>query len=322
VTTQNAADVVVVGGGAAGLSTALVLGRARRSVLVVDAGHPRNETAAHIHGTLTRDATPPADYLAAARAELARYDVGVVTGQATTAAPATEPGEAATVGRERWTVTLSDGATATGRRLVVATGLVDELPAVPGLAALWGRDVVSCPYCHGWEVADQPFALLATAPGHLARAVLLTGWSSRVRVFLHHLDRDHLDPATLATATAAGVEIVDGPVRDLVTTPAGRLSGIRLASGVEYPHPVLFVVPVLVPRTGLLTTLGAATDPDGWPDVDATGATTLAGVWAVGNTADSGHKVIHAAAHGATAAQAINEDLLHTDLARRSTISR
>ena len=307
---RRVADVVVVGGGAAGLSAALVLGRARRSVLVVDAGRPRNGVAAHMHGTLTRDTTPAADYLAAGRAELARYDVRVVAGEAITAARA-RARDADGLGP--WTVTLSDGGSIEGRRLVVATGLVDQLPDIPGLADLWGRDVVSCPYCHGWEIAEHAFALLATAPGHLARAVLLRQWSSRVRVLLHHVDREQLDPATAAAATTAGVEVVDGPVRELITT-GGRLTGVRLETGVEYPHPVLFVVPTLVPRTGLLAGLGAATDPDGWPVVDATGATSAAGVWAIGNTADSGHKVIHAAAHGATAAQAINEDLLHADL--------
>ncbi len=313
---RGLADVVVVGGGAAGLSTALVLGRARRSVLVVDAGRPRNGVAEHMHGTLSRDTTPSGDYLAAGRGELARYDVAVDTGEATSAAPEAGGGGD---GRGPWAVTLSDGSAVRGRRLVVATGLVDELPDLPGLTPLWGRDVLSCPYCHGWEIADQPFALLATAPGHLARAVLLTGWSSRVRVFLHHVDRDQLGPAALATAAAAGVELVDGPVRELVTT-RGRLSGVRLDSGDEYAHAVLFIVPTLTPRTGLLTDLGAATDPGGWPVVDATGATSLGGVWAVGNTVDSSHKVIHAAAHGATAAQAINEDLLRTDLAQLATI--
>lgn len=306
-------DVVVVGGGAAGLSAALVLGRARRSVHVVDAGAPRNGVAEHMHGTLTRDAISSAEFLAAGRTELARYRVQVTTGHVQTVEPA--PGED---GRGRWVAHLDDGSSVRARRVVVATGLVDRLPAMPGLADLWGRDVVSCPYCHGWEVADQPVALLATAPGDLARAVLLTQWSPKVRVFTHHLDPHQFDPAARATAEAAGIELVTGSVAELITT-GGRLTGLRLAEGRSYQHPVLFVVPHLEPRTELLTALDAATDPGGWPVVDPTGATSIPGVWAVGNTTDSGHKVIHAAAHGSTAAQAINEDLLYTDLAHRPT---
>jgi thioredoxin reductase len=302
-------DVVVVGGGAAGLSAALVLGRARRSVHVIDAGAPRNRVAEHMHGTLSRDTTSPAEFLAAGRAELARYRVQITSGEVRAVQRA--PGED---GRGRWVAHLDDGTRIPARRLVVATGLVDQLPAVPGLAPLWGRDVVSCPYCHGWEVADQHLALLATAPGDLARAVLLTQWSTRVRVFTHQLDPAQFDPALRVTAEAAGIELVTGPVAELVTT-RGRLTGIRLADGASYEHPVLFVVPGLEPRAALLTALGAATDAAGWPVVDAAGATSVDGVWAVGNTTDSGHKVIHAAAHGSTAAQAVNEDLLHADLA-------
>lgn len=203
---------------------------------------------------------------------------------------------------------------------MVATGLVDGLPDVPGLAGLWGRDVLSCPYCHGWEVAGAPFALLATRPAHLTRAVLLTQWSPRVRVFPHHLDPAELDPDLLGTAQHAGVELVDGPVTGVVTYH-GRLAALRTADGGYFEHPVLFVVPDLAPRIALLTGLGAAVDPAGWPVVDPTGATTIAGVWAIGNTTSSAHKVIHAAAADATAAEAINEDLLHTDLRHRRRVA-
>ncbi len=146
-------DVLVVGGGPAGLSAALVLGRSRRSVLVVDAGEPRNAPADALHEFLSRDGTPPQELLEVGRAEVARYGVDSHAGRAVSASRA----------GDRFRVGLDGGGTVLARRLVVSTGLVDELPQVPGLAERWGRDVLHCPYCHGWEVRDQAIGVLATA---------------------------------------------------------------------------------------------------------------------------------------------------------------
>ena len=143
-------DVVVVGGGAAGLSGAVALARSRRSVLVVDAGDPRNAPAGHVHNFLTRDGTPPAEIYASGRAEVTRYGGQVETGRVTTLS---RDGDRFRVGVGPRTVTA--------RRLLIATGLRDELPDVPGLAARWGIDVLHCPYCHGWEVAGQRIGILA-----------------------------------------------------------------------------------------------------------------------------------------------------------------
>src|SRR5215212_3406876 len=152
-------DVVVVGGGTAGLSAALTLARCRRSVLVADAGDPRNTAAAHAHNYLTRDGVPPAELYTAGRAELLRYGGEVETGQVTA------------LGRDGdgFRVELGAGVV-TGRRLLLATGLRDDLPDVPGLAARWGLDVLHCPFCHGWEVRDQRIGVLCTgvAAGHQA----------------------------------------------------------------------------------------------------------------------------------------------------------
>src|SRR6478609_7501334 len=148
-------DVVVVGGGAAGLSGALTLARARRRVLVVDAGEPRNAPAGHVHNYLAREGTPPADLLAAGRAEVAGYGGAVVQGRVTTA-------ERRDDGTFR--VTLEDGRRTDARRLLVTTGLVDELPDIPGVAQRWGRDVLHCPFCHGWETRDRAIGVLATGP--------------------------------------------------------------------------------------------------------------------------------------------------------------
>jgi thioredoxin reductase len=144
-------DVVVVGGGAAGLAGAVALARSLRSVLVVDAGDPRNAPASHVHNFLSRDGTPPAGIYAAGRQELARYGGRVETGTVTALS---RPGE-------RFAVQIS-GRAVTARRLLVATGVRDELPQVPGLAERWGVDVLHCPYCHGWEVRGQRIGILAT----------------------------------------------------------------------------------------------------------------------------------------------------------------
>lgn len=289
------------------MGAALVLGRARRSVHLIDAGNQRNNVSAQMHGTLSRDGDSPAAFQAAGREELTRYAVTTTTGSVRYLGPVEDNGHGG------WTAELADGGRLTGRRLVVATGLVDRLPEVPGVGESWGRDVVSCPYCHGWEVAGGELALLVTKPAHLTRAVLLTQWSPRVRMFLHHIDIGDLDVELRKTAEAAGVEIVGGPVAE-VATQAGRLTAIRTADGHSFAHPVLFVVPDLEPRTELLAGIGAALDGDGWPVVDASGATSVPGVWAIGNVVNSAHKVIHATASGTTAAEAVNEDLLYADL--------
>ncbi|MEV7008949.1 FAD-dependent oxidoreductase [Streptosporangium sp. NPDC051022] len=147
-------DVVVVGGGPAGLSAALMLGRARRSVLVIDNGRPRNTPAAHMHGLISRDGVPPGDLLEAGRREVAGYGGDVQAGQALSTA---RDGNG-------FAIKLDTGRRMRARRLLATAGVTDELPDVPGLAARWGRDVVHCPYCHGWEIRDQPIGVLATSP--------------------------------------------------------------------------------------------------------------------------------------------------------------
>src|SRR3977135_4413506 len=164
-------DVVVVGGGAAGLSAALVLGRARRRIVVVDGGAPRNAPAAHMQGFLSRDGMPPLDLLAAGRAEVTGYGVELVEDQGV----GIEPGFA---------VRLAGGRVLQARRILVATGVRDELPEIPGVRERWGRDLLHCPYCHGWEVRDQPVGVLGTGPGSVEHAPLVRLWSDDVVFFV------------------------------------------------------------------------------------------------------------------------------------------
>ncbi|MFJ4080634.1 NAD(P)/FAD-dependent oxidoreductase [Streptomyces iakyrus] len=297
--------VVVIGGGAAGLSAALVLGRARHRTLVIDAGEPRNAPAAHMQGYLSRDGMPPAEFLAAGREEIARYGVDLVRDRVVEV----EKGE-------DFTVVSAGGRSVRARRLVVATGLRDELPAVPGVAERFGRDVLHCPFCHGWEVRDRPFGVLATSPASVHQALMVSQWSKDVRFFLHTLAEEELSDEDLRRLAAAGVDVVPGEVAELVTED-DRLTGVRLADGTTHPRSVLFTAPRAVPQTGLLERLGVElheTPFGAYPVVDATGLTTVPGVWAAGNAIGFSEQVVHAASGGYRAAAAIVGDLLMTDL--------
>jgi thioredoxin reductase len=297
--------VVVIGGGTAGLSAALVLGRARHHTLVVDAGEPRNAPAAHMQGYLSRDGMPPAEFLAVGREEIARYGVELVRDRAVEV----ETGE-------DFAVVLAGGRTVRARRLVVATGLRDELPAVPGVAERFGRDVLHCPFCHGWEVRDQPFGVLASSPASVHQALIVSQWSKDVRFFLHTVAEEELSDQDLRRLAAAGVDVVPGEVAGLVVED-DRLTGVRLADSTAHARSVLFVGPRPVPQTGLLERLGAElhqTPFGAYPVVDPTGLTTVPGVWAAGNAIGFAEQVVHAASGGYRAASAIVGDLLMTDL--------
>jgi thioredoxin reductase len=296
-------EVIVIGGGAAGLSAALVLGRARRRTLVVDAGEPRNAPAAHMQGYLSRDGMPPAEFLAIGREEIARYGVELVQDRAVDVT-------------KDFTVTLASGRVVHARRLVIATGLKDELPDVPGVAERFGRDVLHCPYCHGWEVRDQAFGVLATTPMSVHQALMVSQWSKDVTFFLHEVAEADLSDDDLRRLAAAGVKAVPGAVAGLVIED-DRLTGVRLADGTVHAREVLFVAPRAIPQTGLLEKLGAdlqETPFGSYPVVDPTGLTSVPGVWAVGNAMGFSEQVINAAAGGYRAGAFINGELLFADL--------
>jgi len=300
-------DVVVIGGGAAGLSGALTLSRARRRVLVIDAGEPRNAPAGHVHNYLGREGTPPADLLAAGREEVAGYGGEVMTGSVT--------------GAERiddgFRVDLSDGRAVRARRLLVTTGLVDELPDLPGVRELWGRDVLHCPYCHGWEVRDQAVGILG-GPAGVHGALLWRQWTADVTLF------QHTGPAPTdderEQLAARGVRLVEGEVAALEVAD-GRLHGVRLASGEVVHRQAVVVAPRFTARAGFLTTLGLETVElemrgaviGSYVPSDAMGATSVPGVWVAGNVANLMAQVIVAAGAGLHAAGAINADLIAED---------
>lgn len=291
-------DVVIVGGGAAGLSAALVLGRARRRVAVVDAGSPRNAPAAHMQGFLSRDGMPPTELLATGRDEVAGYGVEIIEGQV--------------VGIEAgFTVLLADGLALGTRRVLVTTGVGDELPDIPGVRERWGRDLLHCPYCHGWEVRDRPLGVLGTNPGAVLHAQLVRQWSDDVVYFAHTHDPSPVDQAEL---DARGIVVVRGEVSRLVVED-DRLTGVELADGRIVGCSAVFVRPVNTPHPdGLLASLGCDVDEAGFVLVDGTGATSTAGVWAAGNVVDPRAQVITSAGAGSAAAIAINTDLVRDDV--------
>lgn len=298
-------DVVVIGGGAAGLSAALVLGRSRRRTLVVDAGEPRNTPAAHMQGYLTRDGMSPAEFLALGREEIARYGVDLVRDRAVDVTKGDD-----------FAVALAGGETVHARRIVVATGLKDELPNVPGIAERFGRDVIHCPYCHGWEVRDQAFGVLATTPMSVHQALIVSQWSKDVTLFLHTVAESELTDDDLRRLAAAGVAVVPGEVAEMVVE-GDRLTGVRLTDGTTHPREAVFVAPRAIPQTGLLEKLGAElqeTPFGAYPVVDPTGLTTVPGVWAVGNAMGFAEQVVNAASAGYRAGATINGDLLMADL--------
>jgi thioredoxin reductase len=301
-------DVVIVGGGAAGLSGALMLSRARRSVLVVDSGQPRNAPATQVHGFLSRDGVSPGHLLEAGRQEVAAYGGEVVTGRAVSAARVSDG----------FAVDLDTGRRVRARRLLVATGITDELPDIPGLAARWGRDVLHCPYCHGWEVRDQPIGVLATGPLAVHQALLFRQWTGKLTLLLHTGPGPTGEEA--GQLAACDIAVVAGEVSGLEVSD-DRLSGVRLQTGELIPLQALAVAPRAVPHAAVLTTLGLSPTPHPlgigeYIAADATGLTPVPGAWVAGNVADPTAHVLAAAASGATAAGAINADLIAEDTRR------
>lgn len=299
-------DVVVIGGGAAGLAGAVALARSRRSVLVVDAGEPRNAPAAGVHNFLTRDGTPPAQLQAAGREEVIRYGGKVVSGRV----------DALRRDGGHFLVQLN-GRAVTARRLLVATGLRDELPDVPGLAARWGIDVLHCPYCHGWEVRDKRVGILATGPQAAHQALLFHQLSPHVTVLPHTTD---VPAEQREEFSALGIAVIEGAVTRVEAGDSG-LTGVTLADGTSVPLDALVVAPRMMANAELLLPLGlvpAEVRLDGQvigTQVEAgpAGATSVPGVWVAGNLASIQAQVITSAAAGLTAGAAINADLAAED---------
>jgi len=301
-------DVVIVGAGPAGMNAGLVLGRVRRQVLLADAGAPRNSSSRSMHGMLSRDGADPAEVRRVARAELGGYpsvqvrDVAVVS-----AAPSGEGFE----------VTLADGTTALARRLLLATGVTDELPPVEGLARLWGRGVYHCPYCHGWEVRDQPVAVLGGDDDAAYLALNLARLGCDI-VLCTDGDAEASEPAR-AALRAHGVRVCEELVLGVTGEP-GTFVRLSLSPGWTLERRALFVHPATLQGSDLARQLGCALLDDGSVRVNELGQTSVPGVYAAGDLCRSEAwpkplaQVVMAAGLGARAAVVIDQELLFGDV--------
>jgi thioredoxin reductase/2-polyprenyl-3-methyl-5-hydroxy-6-metoxy-1,4-benzoquinol methylase len=298
-------DVVVVGGGAAGLSAALTLARARRSVTVVDAGEPRNAPADGVHGLLGLEGVSPIELLARGRDEVLGYGGEILAGEVVDVSSASYG----------FAVVLRDGEILRARRLLIATGLVDQLPDIPGVREQWGHGVLHCPYCHGWEARDRRIGVLGTDSMAVHKAVLFHQWSPDVVYFAHG---QQLDPQDRAKLDALDIAVVAGTISRLEIVD-DRLTGVQLDDEAVVAVDAVVVATPMVTRATPFAGIGI--EPKSHPagafiETDQFGATSVPGVWAAGNSCDIGAQVGAAAAAGALAAQHINTDLVMKDLDR------
>ena len=305
-------DTIIIGAGAAGLSAALMLGRARRRVLVIDAGAPRNRFADHMHAVLGHEGMEPAELLRIGREDAATFGVEfsdawvskVADDSAAADLDPSHDGEAAL------TVTTDDGVSHTTRALIVATGITDRLVDIPGLAERWGTSVLHCPYCHGWEVRDQRLGVLASGPHALHQAQLLRQWSDDVVVFAGLIEP--FDTPTRARLGARGVRIIDQPVVE-VLGDGDTVTGVRLDDGSVIEIDAIFTAGTPEPHDRMLEPLNLerADGPMGrLLAVDAVGLTSHPRVWAAGNVVNPAANVPVAMGAGSFAGAAANAALV------------
>jgi thioredoxin reductase/SAM-dependent methyltransferase len=307
-TVERHCDVAVVGGSAAGLAAALQLGRQRRSVIVVDDGEPRNAPAAHMHSYFGHEGLPPAELATIGREEVRSYGGEVLAGRVRCVIRADD---------DRFRLELVGGHTVLARRVLVATGLVDELPDIDGLAQHWGRDVLHCPFCHGYEVRDRRIVHIVTHPRGLHTVPLFRQLSARLTVVLH--DPVDVDDAELEALRVGGVDIVAGHVSRIVTGADGHVAALELADHGRIDADSVVVSPRFQVRAGPFAALGLrpVAHPTGLGDhveTDPTGATAVPGLYAAGNVADPSQQVLQAAADGSRVGGMISFSLAHDDL--------
>lgn len=293
-------DAIIIGGSFAGLSAAMYLARGRRSVCIVDAGAPRNRFAAHSHGFFAHDGSEPATMLATARAQVAAYPTTTfVEGEAVSAA---RDGDG-------FSVRLATGEVHHGARLILAFGISDELPAIPGLAERWGTSVLHCPYCHGYELSGRRLGVLNTSPTSMHQAMLISEWGPAT-LFLNGAPEP--DAATRAQLHRRRVAIEPAPVRALHGTGA-QLSAVELSDGRTVDADALYLSPRNRLNSDIAQQLGCATDEAPLGTIvrtDDVRMTTVPGVFAAGDIVRATHTVAWASADGVTAGLAAHRSLV------------
>ncbi|WP_426756532.1 NAD(P)/FAD-dependent oxidoreductase [Myxococcus sp. Y35] len=296
---KDVKDVVVVGGGPGGLSAALMLGRACRKVLLCDAGPRRNAAATEVHYFLTRDGIPPQQFRDIAREQLRPYDVEVrdVRVQNVERMGAT------------FRVTLEGGDVVEARRVLLSTGMVDVPRDLPGYRELWGKAIFQCPYCHGWEVKQRPWGVLATSEMYLDFSLVLRSWTDDVVVFTH--GSFEVPAERRAQLERVGVRIEERRIRGLVTAEGAHglaLAAVELEDGTRVPRQILFDHPPQR-QVPLVQQLGLELTEEGFVKVQATGETSVPGIFAVGDMSQRMQAAIAAASAGAVAAGMLNHGL-------------
>jgi len=294
-------DVIIIGAGPAGLSAALVLGRCRRRVLVCDTGKPRNASSQAMHGFLSRDGMPPLEFLQVSREQLRRYDTVELRDVEVTAAECRE---------SRFHVTLADGATLQTRKLLIATGVVDNLPEIPGFRELYGKSVFHCPYCDGWEVRDQPLAIYGRGDRGLGLSLELTGWSRDLVLCTD--GPSEIAPDDLARLDRNGIRLREDRVTRL--EGAQRLERLVFAGGAPLDRHALFFTTGQEQHSGLATGLGCKMNEKGTVLTGKYEAAHLPGLYVAGDASRAVQWVIVAASEGAEAAFDINSALLKEGL--------
>lgn len=306
-TSNSEYDVIIIGGGAAGLSAAVTLTRARRRTLVVDAGSPRNAPAAHAHNYLGLEGIPPFELLDKGRREAQSYGAEIRDGSVVSID--------GSIGQ--FTVELSDGSTTSARRLLLATGLTDELPDIPGVAERWGKEVLHCPFCHGWEVRGDTVGIMGSSFG-VHQALMWRQWSDRVVLFTEGFEPTDEEYEKLA---ARNIGVVTDRVAGLAVEN-DALVGIELVSGKTVEIQAVVVKPHFAANAALLEKLGLAVTDVMMGEhamgtavaADPMGATSIPGVFAAGNVVGITENLIGSAAAGVRAGGAVNGSLIEEDV--------
>lgn len=299
-------DVIIVGGSAAGLSAGLVLARAQLNVLIIDGGQPRNAPAHHMHGFLSRDGISPSEFLLTGRAEAIRYGAQIESERVATVLPHPEGG---------FEVQMENGAIEIGRALLIATGLKDEIPTIPGVQERWGSLVHHCPYCHGFEVLNQRIAVLGG--GIKAMSIKQAGLLRRYSNDVDYLaNEEELTETEKDILQSLGVRIINSGVSHIIGE-AGTLTGVGFNDGSTLDFDAVFVAPSMKPNDEMLRALNCQINTKtNLIDANEVGQTSVPGVWAAGNVVNPFAQVITAAGAGSASAIAISGWLLQEDIAK------
>lgn len=300
-------DVAVIGGGSAGLAASIALARSRRSVAVIDAGSPRNAPAEGAHNVLGHEGISPLELLARGRAEAESYGVRMVPGRVTGVSGAIDA----------FAVEVGEGAhRIRARRVLLATGLVDELPKIPGVAEGWGKTVLHCPFCHGWEVRDRRIAIIAREDTLVHHAMLFRQLSEQVTVFLHEVEAPTAEQ--WEQLAALNVQVVEGRI-DRLVVDGTQVRAVEIEGGRSFDTDAVVVAPRFSARTELFESLGGVIESSPLGSsipTDPRGATAVPGVWAAGNTAQPMAMVGAASASGVMAGAGLHGELAMAELER------